>query len=113
MMKALRRWSRGVPREVRLTSARRAKTLGAIRFTAGIVVKESGYLWWIERLRHALSTVDILTARPFPAALKNIGQSRRAKPPRSTAVGRKGPGADFFEQVKRAFDGGDLPIIRD
>src|SRR5262249_56294897 len=23
----------------------------------------------------------------------------------------EGPGADFFEQVKRAFDGGDLPII--
>jgi len=74
------------------------------------VMKESGYLWWIERLRHALSTVDILRLDHF----RGFEKYWAVPAGETTAVnGRweEGPGADFFEQVKRAFDGGDLPII--
>ncbi|HEY8461476.1 MAG TPA: 4-alpha-glucanotransferase [Blastocatellia bacterium] len=74
------------------------------------VMKESGYVWWIERLRHALSMVDILRLDHFRGFEKYWAVPAGEK----TAVnGRweEGPGADFFNQVKRAFDGGDLPII--
>jgi 4-alpha-glucanotransferase len=74
------------------------------------VMKESGYRWWIERLRHALATVDVLRLDHF----RGFEKYWAVPAGETTAVnGRweEGPGADFFEQVKSAFDGGDLPII--
>jgi 4-alpha-glucanotransferase len=74
------------------------------------VMKQSGYRWWIERFRHALSTVDILRLDHF----RGFEKYWAVPAGESTAInGRweEGPGADFFDQVTRAFDGGDLPII--
>jgi 4-alpha-glucanotransferase len=69
-------------------------------------MKESGYRWWIERLRHALSTVDVLRLDHF----RGFEKYWAVPAVETTAVNgwwEEGPGANFFEQVKRAFDGGE------
>ena len=71
-------------------------------------MKSSGYRWWIERLRVTLRRFDAVRLDHF------IGFQRYWEIPSTepTAVrGRwmKGPGADFFEAVKRGL--GDLPLI--
>jgi 4-alpha-glucanotransferase len=71
-------------------------------------MKKTGYAWWIARLRTTLRRFDVIRLDHF------IGFERYWKIPASepTAIrGRwmKGPGADFFDTVKRAL--GDLPLI--
>jgi 4-alpha-glucanotransferase len=71
-------------------------------------MKATGYAWWIERLRVTLRRFDAVRLDHF------IGFQRYWAIPASepTAIrGRwmKGPGADFFETVERAF--GALPLI--
>jgi len=74
------------------------------------VMKENGYKWWIERLRQTLTMVDILRLDHF----RGFEKYWAVPAGETTAVnGRweEGPGEDFFNQVKKAFNGIDLPII--
>lgn len=70
--------------------------------------KESGYRWWLARLRSVLSMVDYVRLDHFrgfagyweiPAGLPTAEKGRWVK----------GPGHDFFEYINQAL--GDLPII--
>jgi 4-alpha-glucanotransferase len=72
------------------------------------VHKDSGYQWWIKRLRATLSTVDILRLDHF-RGFSGYWEVKAGKP--TAEVGRwvEGPGKDFFDAVKAAL--GDLPII--
>jgi len=72
------------------------------------VLAQTGYAWWIDRLRTTLSMVDVIRLDHFrgfeaywevPAAESTAANGRWVK----------GPGASFFEAVQRAL--GDLPIV--
>ncbi len=72
------------------------------------VSERSGHAWWIERVRSALSLVDVVRIdhfRGFEAYWEIPGDAITA------ATGRwvKGPGAPFFHTVRDAL--GELPII--
>jgi 4-alpha-glucanotransferase len=74
--------------------------------------KETGYRWWIERIRASLRLVDSLRLDHF----RGFEAYWEVPAGEQTAVkGRwiKGPGADFFNTLKRAFKGDfqDLPLI--
>ena len=69
---------------------------------------ESGYAWWLERMKAVLHLVDIIRLdhfRGFAGYWEVPGQAtdRRKRPLGS------GPGADFFTKVQEAL--GELPII--
>ncbi|MDR2903906.1 MAG: 4-alpha-glucanotransferase, partial [Clostridiales bacterium] len=68
----------------------------------------TGYHWWIKRIAHTLSGVDLLRIDHFRGF-----ESYWAVPfGEKTAVGgvwRKGPGKKLFDEIKKAL--GDLPII--
>jgi 4-alpha-glucanotransferase len=69
---------------------------------------QSGYQWWIERIRATLSTVDIVRIdhfRGFAGYWEIPGEALTAE------LGRwvPGPGADLFNAIQAAL--GDLPII--
>lgn len=70
--------------------------------------KQSGYAWWIERIRATLSIVDIVRIdhfRGFSGYWEISGDAPTAQ------VGRwlPGPGEDLFNAIRAAL--GDLPII--
>ncbi|MCG3160288.1 MAG: 4-alpha-glucanotransferase [Acidobacteria bacterium] len=80
------------------------------------VMKASGYRWWIERIRQALATVDILRLDHF----RGFEKYWIVPAGETTAVNGKweqGPGADLFDAIKQAFGHsfgdteGALPII--
>jgi len=71
-------------------------------------LKQSGYLWWIERLRGALSLYDAVRIdhfRGFEAYWEIPCQETTALNGRWV----KGPGAELFAVLEREF--GELPII--
>lgn len=72
------------------------------------VLKRTGYRWWIDRFRHALTRVDRLRIdhfRGLSAYWEIDGDAKTA------AEGRwvKGPGWEFFAAVERAL--GTLPFV--
>jgi 4-alpha-glucanotransferase len=72
------------------------------------VHRQTGYEWWINRLRAVLSTVDILRLdhfRGFAAYWEVRGRAKTAKNGRWVP----GPGKGFFTAMQAAL--GDLPII--
>jgi len=74
--------------------------------------KDTGYAWWIERIRAGLRLVDSLRLDHF----RGFEAFWEVPAGESTAVkGRwvKGPGADYFNALKKALkqDFGDLPLI--
>jgi 4-alpha-glucanotransferase len=71
--------------------------------------KESGYAWWLERLRATLKIVDIVRIdhfRGFAGYWEIPAGSATAENGRWVT----GPGADFFNAVRLSL-GADLPII--
>jgi 4-alpha-glucanotransferase len=72
------------------------------------VLRASGYRWWIDRLKHTLSLIDMARLDHFRGfeAYWEIPASAA-----SAVSGRwvPGPGADFFKNVKQAL--GDLPFV--
>jgi 4-alpha-glucanotransferase len=71
-------------------------------------IRKSGYAWWIERLRIMFQRFDVVRLDHF------IGFQRYWEVPAAEATamnGRwmKGPGARFFDEVRRTL--GDVPLI--
>ncbi len=74
------------------------------------VMKEEHYAWWISRLRKLYEWVDIIRIDHFRGFESYWEVDGKAK----TAInGRwlKGPGKEFFDTVKEALGGEDLPIV--
>jgi 4-alpha-glucanotransferase len=72
------------------------------------VLSQTGYAWWIERLRATLATVDIVRLDHF----RGFEGYWEVPATETTAVnGRwvKGPGASLFQAIQQAL--GDLPIV--
>jgi 4-alpha-glucanotransferase len=72
------------------------------------VMAQTGYAWWIERIRHTLATVDIVRIdhfRGFEAAWEIPADEPTAVKGRWV----KGPGPALFEAINAAL--GKLPII--
>jgi 4-alpha-glucanotransferase len=72
------------------------------------VHKENGYLWWINRLRAVLETVDIVRLdhfRGFAGYWEVPGDAKTAEKGRWVS----GPGENFFHIIRNAL--GELPII--
>jgi 4-alpha-glucanotransferase len=71
-------------------------------------LKQSGYGWWVARLRAALEQVDLVRLDHF-RGFEAYWEVPAGQP--TAQVGRwvKGPGADLFEAVRRAL--GHLPLI--
>lgn len=71
-------------------------------------MRATGYEWWIRRLRHALSQVDLLRLDHF-RGFESYWEIPASSP--TAAAGRwvPGPGADFFRAVVAQI--GDLPIV--
>jgi 4-alpha-glucanotransferase len=76
------------------------------------VMKQTGYRWWVERLRQTLSVVDLIRLDHFRGFEKYWAVPANE----TTAINgewERGPGADLFNAIKKAFSHieGDLPII--
>ena len=71
-------------------------------------LKETGYKWWIERVRANLKTADIIRIDHFRGFESYWAVPAKEK---TAIIGiwEKGPGIDFFDSIKVAL--GDLPII--
>jgi 4-alpha-glucanotransferase len=72
------------------------------------ILAATGYAWWIDRLRTALSLVDVLRLdhfRGFAAYWAVPGDAPTAE----TGTWEPGPGADFFTALQEAL--GSLPFI--
>jgi 4-alpha-glucanotransferase len=72
------------------------------------ILAEEGYQWWIDRLRMALSTVDVLRLdhfRGFAGYWAIPGEAATAE----TGTWEPGPGAPLFTALTRALD--HLPLI--
>ncbi len=76
------------------------------------LMEKNGYQWWIQRIRVALSQVDIIRLDHFRGFEKYWAVPAQEK----TAINGKwqnGPGSDLFNAIKKAFTdiGDELPII--
>ena len=90
-----------------IISAPRASS-GAIPFTTGRRCGDTGYRWWIDRLRALLAHVDLIRLdhfRAFAAAWHVPAGSATAE----TGSWVPGPGADFFTAAEAALGG--LPFV--
>lgn len=70
--------------------------------------RETGYAWWIARLRHQLEAVDMLRLDHF-RGLESYYAVPHGDADASRGVWRPGPGAEFFDAVQAAL--GELPMI--
>src|SRR5690606_32612241 len=71
-------------------------------------MKARGYAWWVKRLRHALTQLDLVRIDHF----RGFAAYWEIPADEPTAVrGRwvEGPGADFFRKVR--VEVGDLPVV--
>ncbi|MFN0085414.1 MAG: 4-alpha-glucanotransferase [Blastocatellia bacterium] len=71
-------------------------------------MRESGYRWWIERIRQTLATVDILRLDHF----RGFEKYWAVPAEETTAINGRwedGPGAGLFDAIRRTL--GELPII--
>jgi 4-alpha-glucanotransferase len=68
----------------------------------------TGYAWWIERVRAALSLVDLIRLDHF-RGFEAYWEIPAAAPTAATGQWVKGPGAALFEALKGALR--DLPIV--
>jgi len=72
------------------------------------VHKQTGYAWWVERLRATLQQVDIIRLDHF-RGFAGYWEIPAGMPTAEHGRWVPGPGADFFTAVQQAL--GDLPII--
>lgn len=72
------------------------------------VMAETGYAWWIDRIKYALEMVDIIRLDHFRGFEKYYAVPA-AHTTAKDGVWRPGPGADFFDAIRDAL--GELPII--
>jgi 4-alpha-glucanotransferase len=71
-------------------------------------LRQTGYRWWIERLRSALRLVDVVRLDHF-IGFQNYWEIPAGSPTAQAGRWVEGPGADFFDAVGKAL--GQLPII--
>lgn len=72
------------------------------------LMKERGYSWWIDRVRHAFSLVDILRIDHF-RGFEAFWEIPASEPTAVVGSWVKGPGAELFRALQGAL--GELPII--
>jgi 4-alpha-glucanotransferase len=72
------------------------------------VLRKSGYAWWVARFKSTLRLVDIVRLDHFRGFQAYWAVPARAKTAQK-GKWRKGPGAGFFEVIKKELGG--LPII--
>jgi 4-alpha-glucanotransferase len=70
--------------------------------------KQTGYKWWIERIRATLNTVDIVRIDHF-RGFAGYWEIPGDAPTAETGRWLPGPGAELFHAIRAAL--GDLPII--
>jgi 4-alpha-glucanotransferase len=90
----------------RIISARRG-SYGATRLQLGGTA-QTGYRWCIDRLRALLAHVDVIRLDHFPRVRSSVACSGRGTY-RQSGQWVPGPGADFFNAVKKELGG--LPFI--
>ena len=73
------------------------------------VMQADNYAWWIRRLRGALRLYDLVRVDHF-RGFAGYWEVPATEKTAENGVWRKGPGSDFFDQVREQL-GGDLPII--
>ena len=71
-------------------------------------LKETGYKWWIERVRSNLKLADIIRIDHF-RGFESYWSVPATEKTAIIGTWEKGPGIDFFDSIKVAL--GDLPII--
>jgi 4-alpha-glucanotransferase len=71
-------------------------------------LKQTGYAWWVDRLRAALELVDMVRLDHF-RAFESYWEVPAGMPTAEHGHWVKGPGADFFETLRRALGG--LPLM--
>jgi 4-alpha-glucanotransferase len=71
-------------------------------------LKQTGYAWWVDRLRATLELVDFVRLDHF-RAFESYWEVPADAPTAQTGHWVKGPGADLFETLRRALGG--LPLM--
>lgn len=70
--------------------------------------EETGYAWWIERIRHQLTMCDYLRIDHF-RGFESYWEIESGAPDAKNGVWTKGPGLKLFNAVKEKL--GDVPLI--
>ncbi len=70
--------------------------------------RDSGYAWWMERMRHILALVDVVRIDHF-RGFEAYWEIPGGEPTAINGRWVKGPDHDFFHALKRAL--GDTPVI--
>jgi 4-alpha-glucanotransferase len=70
--------------------------------------EETGYAWWIERIRHQLTMCDFLRIDHF-RGFESYWEIKSGAPDAKNGVWTKGPGLKLFNAVKAKL--GDVPLI--
>ncbi len=81
---------------------------GATRSTTGPTIRQTGYAWWIQRVRHALGHLRPAAHRPLPRLRHLLGHPGGQRY-RQTGKWENGPGMELFHALEAAL--GKLPII--
>lgn len=71
-------------------------------------LKQTGYDWWIERIRHASTLFDITRIDHF-RGFDSYYAVARGERTAENGIWKKGPGIDFFDALKKEL--GKIPII--
>ncbi len=74
------------------------------------VIKERGYIWWIDRVKAALATVDIVRLDHF-RGFESYWEVPATEKTAMHGHWVKGPGADLFHALRVAFSAHNLPIV--
>ena len=72
------------------------------------VLADSGYGWWLDRLRAVLAQVDVVRIDHF-RGFEACWEIPASAPTAETGRWVEGPGAEFFDSLRTAL--GDLPVI--
>ena len=83
-------------------------SFGATRSTTGRALRQTGYRWCIDRLRALLAHVDVIRLDHF-RAFAAAWHVPAGAPTAQSGQWVPGPGADFFNAVKKELGG--LPFI--
>ncbi len=70
--------------------------------------RETGYAWWIKRMRHMLHMVDVVRIDHF-RGFEAFWEIPAGEPTAIRGRWVKGPGRDFFQALRQSL--GDVPVI--
>ncbi len=72
------------------------------------ILRDSGYRWWVDRVRQALKVYDIIRLDHF-RGFESYWETPASSPDAASGMWKPGPGADLFHAIRAEL--GEVPLI--